>query len=392
MTAAAIRDALAADIRDGRFAAAGRLPGELAHRARFGAARGTVRSALAALRREGLIETRNGAGSFPTPLAARRTGLVGLVIPDCARMAFFGIVRDRMEAIAARAGLRVRFESASAPDPDAAAADILEKARRLVADRAEGVVFRPFLDARHEDANRKIAEIFRNAGTPVVLLDSDIAAPPDRSGFDLVAVNNVNAGRRIAGHLFARGYRRVAFLLGRRGSAPNANWRNRLFGLAGELALRGAGRAVRTLRFDPEDLPALARAMRGPDRPDAIVCGNDEAAAALLAALARIGLLAPRDVGVVGFDDLECSRTSSPPLTTVRQPAGLLAREAIRALLARIRHPEAIPSETFLPAPLVARESTEKRRASARKRTPGTRDGARTPTCRPRGVRESPGT
>lgn len=358
MTSREIRQTLEGDIRGGRFAGAGKLPSEALLCRRFSVARGTVRDALAALQREGLIEKRNGAGSFLTRLAERRTGLVGLVIPDYGRFSFFADIRARIERLARRLNFQVRMVETGETDLAGALDDIRQKVRGLAADRAEGVIFRPFVASRGEKANREIAGMLQEAGTPLVLLDQDIAQPPERSEFDLVAVNNVSAGRRIAGHLHLRGYRRVAFLMGRRQNGPNANWDSRLFGLAGELALRNVEEVVRTLRFDPRDEAALKRAMRSPRRPDAIVCGNDEEAAALLASLKALGYGVPGDVGVVGFDDLECSRASSPPITTIRQPVEQIAATAFKTLLARIRYPGNDPRETFLPAPLVAREST----------------------------------
>ncbi len=358
VTSREIRRTLEGDIRGGRFAETGRLPSEAQLCRRFCVARGTVRDALAALQREGLIEKRNGAGSFLTRLADRRTGLIGLVIPDFARFSFFADAMARIGHFAQRLNFQVRLVATDETDSAKALDDMLQKARKLVEDRAEGVIFRPFVAKRGEAGNREIARVFQEAGTPIVLLDQDIVQPPERSEFDLVAVNNVNAGRRIAGHLFARGYRRVAFLMGSRRPGANANWNNRLFGLAGEFALRDAGEVVRTLRFGADDEAALSRTMRSPQRPDAIVCGNDESAVALLKSLKSLGFRVPEDVGIVGFDDLECSRLSSPPITTIRQPVEQIAAMAFKTLLARIRYPANNPRETYLHAPLVIRDST----------------------------------
>ena len=358
MTGKDIRKALEGDIRSGKFTKTGKLPSEAQLCRRFGVARGTVREALAALQREGLIEKRNGAGSFLTRLAERRTGLIGLVIPDYVRFSFFADVKDRIEHLARRLKFNVRLVSTDKTNTADAIDDILPHVRSLVADKAEGVIFRPFVASKDENGNREIASLLQEAGVPLVLLDQDIVQPPERSEFDLVAVNNVNAGRRIAGHLFAHGYRRVAFLMGRRGFDPNANWNNRLFGLAGELALRNADEVVRTLRFRPDNTAALLRAMSSPQRPDAIVCGNDESAVALLASLKSLGFKVPEDIGIVGFDDLECARLSSPQITTIRQPVQQIAEMAFKTLLARIRYPQNSPRETYLQAPLVIRDST----------------------------------
>ena len=141
----------------------------------------------------------------------------------------------------------------------------------------------------------------------------------------------------------------------------NANWRNRLFGLAGELALMGCEESVRRLDFSPDDESAVASLMRSRKRPDAIVCGNDEHAARLVKTLVSLGRRIPGDVAVVGFDDMEIARSTTPPLTTVSQPVRKLAATAFKSLLARIRYPNNDPREILLDARLVVRRSTDAR-------------------------------
>ena len=103
---------------------------------------------------------------------------------------------------------------------------------------------------------------------------------------------------------------------------------------------------------------ALRKALDGANAPDAIVCGNDETAVRLLGSLRQLGRRVPEDVAVVGFDDIPMAATADPPLTTIRQPTGEIARTALRALFARIRYPNAEPREINVSAKLVARAST----------------------------------
>ena len=220
------------------------------------------------------------------------------------------------------------------------------------------MIFRPHLDPLCTECNLEILHLFQNTETPVVLIDSDVATPPERSACDLVAVDNIAAGRRIAAHLLDSGRRRIAFLMSGLSIGSNANWSNRLFGLAGEIAVQGIDDGVQTLRFMPNDASALAALFRSRKRPDAIVCGNDETACCLIETLAAIGKRIPDDVAVVGFDDDSCARASVPPLTTIRQPTPLIAKTALKTLLARIRYPNNDPREILLDAPLIARAST----------------------------------
>ena len=357
MTGRDIYEKLMREIAVGKFAKDGKLPSESELGKALKASRMTVRGALAELQRQGLIEKRNGAGSFLTRRALRKSGLIGLVIPNFESFEFFSDIKDELDRHCKRLHYNVRLVFTRERDHEAAVRDIRRKVRELAVARAEGVIFRPYVSEEFAAANREVVHICQRAEISVVLIDSDITRPPERSDCDLVAVNNIDAGRRIADHLHQRGYRQIAFLGEHRGNFRNANWDNRLFGLAGELALLGSSNGVRTLDFAPTDARALASVLRGISRVDAIVCGNDECAATLLSTLHKIGKRVPEDVAVIGFDDIALARTTVPPLTTISQPVRKIAATAFKSLLARIRYPNNDPREIFLTAPLVPRRS-----------------------------------
>ena len=340
------------------FAPECRMPGEPELCRRFGTARNTVRQALALLQSEGLIEKRKCKGTFITKRAARKTGVIGLLVPDYASSAFFSSLKSELAKCAAKFGYRIQLETADPEIRSDAAKGTRNAARRLAVQRVEGVIFRPHLEENLLCSNNEVLRIFRNSETPVVLIDSDVSPRPDRSDCDLVAVDNVSAGRRIAAHLLDSGRRKIAFLMSGVEIGSNANWENRLFGIAGEVAVRGLDEGVMTLRFPPDDIESLRRLFRSKRRPDAIACGNDRTAAALTESLKVIGKRVPEDVSVTGFDDESFARSSVPPLTTIRQPTALIAKTALKTLLARIRYPQNAPKEILLDAPLVIRKST----------------------------------
>lgn len=358
MTRKEIVGHLLKDIMAGSYSGDGRLPSEAKLSEAFGVSRMTLRGALDELRRQGIIEKRNGSGSFLTKRGFRRSGLIGLVMPDYEAYGFFNDIKKEVERHAARLGYRVALVFTQKSGHEAVVRDMRRKVRKLAAARAEGVIFRPFVSEEMSMTNREMVRILQNAEIPTVLIDSDIVRPPGRSECDLVAINNIGAGRQIAAHLHSRGYRRIAFLMQSRNPFANTNWSNRLFGLAGELALLGCEESVRQLDFLPTDERAVNALLRSRKRPDAIVCGNDEQAAHLLLTLGRLGKCVPNDIAVVGFDDLSLARSTPPPLTTISQPVKKLAATAFKSLLARIRYPNNDPREILLDAPLVVRQST----------------------------------
>ena len=332
-----IVERLTKDIMSGAYSESGRLPGEMSLAASFGVSRMTLRAALDELRRQGLIEKRNGTGSFLTKRAYRRSGLIGLVIPDYERFEFFAGIKSEIELHASRLGYVVELAFTAERSNRNIVADIRRKVHHLAKSRAEGVIFRPFVTEEFSAANMEIVDTLRHADIPVVLIDSDIARPPERSDCDLVAIDNIGAGRQIARHLHERNYRHVAFLMENGNPFANANWSNRLFGLAGEFALLGCEESVRQLDFAAANARALGALLKSRWKPDAIVCGNDERAGRLMETLVHLGLRIPEDIAVVGFDDIALARSTTPPLTTISPALSLSAKslESIRLYLSR---------------------------------------------------------
>ena len=89
---------------------------------------------------------------------------------------------------------------------------------------------------------------------------------------------------------------------------------------------------------------------------DAIVAANDEMALGAIDALRVRNIRVPRDVAIIGFDDISEARYCTPPLTTIKQPLPQLGRVAIDVLLQRIRG-ETGDDVRVIPAELVVRRS-----------------------------------
>lgn len=343
------------EIKKGTFDKNRPIPGDLELMNRFGVSRGTVRTALGELLHQGLIERRRGAGTFLSRRGMRRTGVIGLLFPDIDSCEYF---RD-VEAELVRYGKRIGYSIETARCCVGNGRDVADEMRRLARKLAtwpvEGVVFRPLINGKFARVNQEVVKIFEHAETPVVLFDSDVENKPKRSACDLVAVNNVDAGRAVAAYLIENGRRRIAFNMVDCVEGKNENLDNRFFGVAGESVMRGLYDGVRPVRIDPSGVSALQKLLRSRWRPDAIVCGNDEIAVKLVEMLKDLSVRIPQDVAVVGFDDVASARQCVPPLTTVRQPSRQIAQALLKTLVFRMRSPHAPPQEIYLESPLVCR-------------------------------------
>ena len=94
-------------------------------------------------------------------------------------------------------------------------------------------------------------------------------------------------------------------------------------------------------------------------RPDitAVFCANDLLAVGALSALAKRGIRVPEDIGIVGFDDSELARHTSPPLTTMRIYSRDMARSAVKRVLERLEGGALPPVRLEYPIDLIVRES-----------------------------------
>ena len=353
-----VRDWLFDEIKKGSFDRGHALPGDLELMERFGVSRGTVRAALVELQHRGLIVRRRGMGTFLSKMGERRSGVIGLLFPEIDACEYFKDVEYELVRYGKRLGYAIEVTKCAVENINDVAVEMRCAARAIATRPVEGVVFRPIISEKYAKINQEVVKIFEHAETPVVLFDSDVVRKPHRSACDIVAVNNVDAGRRVAEYLIESGRKRIAFLTVDCVAGGNENMNNRFFGVSGESIVRGLRDGVRPVDIDPADESALKRLFRSRWRPDAFVCTNDEVAVRLVQSLQAINLSVPDDVAVVGFDDVACARQSVPPLTTVRQPSRQIAQALLKTLVFRIRRPDAPPQEIYLESPLVCRGTT----------------------------------
>ena len=204
---------------------------------------------------------------------------------------------------------------------------------------------------------RDVLAGLRGTGFPFVVVDPRTALPSD-----VAAVSAAHlAGARLATeHLLRLGHDRIAAITGPR------NWiaaDERLLGYRAALAAAG--------KLAPEGLiqaggePTIAHGLAAarvlldvPEPPTAIVAFNDKMAIGAMQAAAERGLNVPRDLSVIGFDDLELSRVVTPQLTTVRQPLEEMARLGVQLLLRLIGEREIETLHVELATELVVRAST----------------------------------
>lgn len=103
---------------------------------------------------------------------------------------------------------------------------------------------------------------------------------------------------------------------------------------------------------------AVTSILAGKERPDAFFCVSDVFAAAAIKAIQNAGLSVPRDISVVGFDNIDLSRMTVPSITTIRQPSFQMGLQACDLLINLVENPSASTKHVLLNTELIVRDST----------------------------------
>ena len=301
----------------------------------------TERVVRAAMRDLGYVYNR-GAASLRNP----QTRIVGMVINDLSNPFFAEL------AIGIERALRT---SGYIPFMANTAESLLRQAevvRSMREHGASGVILCPTMDT-DADEMASLAAL----GIPLVLAIRRIPG----AKVSLVASDNRGGAEQAARRLLALGHRRIAFI---GGVSPMGVRQDRLAGLDDAFTARG-------LALDPSHVieapptkkggfDAMMRLLARPDRPTATLCFNDVVAIGAMLALAREGMMAGRDMAVIGFDDTSEARQMSPALTTVSVGSGDLGERAGQMLLRQIERTADGPETYVGEARLVVRESCGK--------------------------------
>ena len=359
-----IFETLRGEILSGKYNPREKFPSEEQLRRRFKTSRSTLRLALLHLKECSMIETRNGSGTFLSSTARNMSGRLGLIVPHIAEGELSPPICAGIEKSASENGYSLLFGDASSTDPKTRASRAIALAKDYIAQNVAGVFLEPIeLVDNAFQVTKSIIDIFKKLHIPIVLLDRDIVSPPQRSEYDLVSIDNVQIGYRLATHLIDRGAEHICFFA-RPGSAPTVQLR---FQGAREAALdhRPAQSKVRICLAEPTDVAVVGKLLSGRNPPDAFLCANDLTAVSLMKTLETLGKEVPRDILVTGIGDVKVAATSMPPLTTVRQPCGEIAKAAVAVMLQRLRNPSLPPRQILLDSPLIVRQSTTRRRRQA---------------------------
>lgn len=276
-------------------------------------------------------------------LASNRSRTIGAVFPTVNNEIFAAAINALEDALFSAGYTLVLSVSKYSLDTEAI------QVRRLIERGIDGLVL---------VGNDHAAETYALADQARLPFVSLLSYDPN-SGRSNIGILNRDRGRAAVEHLISLGHFQIGMICGF--TAENDRARGRYQGFKDALVDRGLRPYRDAVVEKPYTIEAGREALRelveGDRLPDALVCGNDVLALGVLLEAQSRGLDVPRDLSIVGFDDLPLARHFRPALTTIAVPVAAAGQHAGTALVAAIAASRPVDS-LCLEAPLLVRGST----------------------------------
>jgi LacI family transcriptional regulator/LacI family repressor for deo operon, udp, cdd, tsx, nupC, and nupG len=200
--------------------------------------------------------------------------------------------------------------------------------------------------------DQRLKDIIKN-GLPVVCVDRGLTG----IDVDIVWVNNEESSFNAVSHLVKSGYKRIAYISGL-SSIPSSRMRENGYRRVLESNKLLYPELIKYGNSSYESgLVLCAELLDMSNPPDAIFTGNNLITLGALETIHKYKKEIPKDVAIIGFDDMFWSSSLNPPLTAVRQPAYEIGKRAGELLIQRINDPQRPCIQMTLNAELMVRSS-----------------------------------
>jgi DNA-binding LacI/PurR family transcriptional regulator len=197
-------------------------------------------------------------------------------------------------------------------------------ARQMIQRRVDGVAILTF------GGEELLIDVFQRRDVPVFAVDTHCPA----SSIATARIDYEHGIRQAVQHLAALGHERIAFVSGpaqlRTAAMRKSAFRQCMKEINLETPPYMYAEGDHTMKAGMHAMSVLAAL---PDRPSAVVCSNDMTAIGVMRQAFELCLEIPRQLSVIGFDDIRLAQFMIPPLTTVQMSQIEIARLAFRALL-----------------------------------------------------------
>ena len=283
--------------------------------------------------------------SIARSLKQKSTNVIGLVVNDMSNLFFLEIIRG-IETELKNSGYNLLVCNS-----DTNVEMELECLKMLEKRQIDGVIL--------IGMNMPVSHIEKiKTDFPIVLMERE----PGKTNLDSVRIDNKVGAYAAVSHLIQQGHTRIAHITGPGIAAMAVERKEAYIECMRDHGLKVLPQYIVSGNYKLESgYAGMQSLMALEDRPTAVFCANDYMAMGALRYLMEQGYKVPRDVALVGYDDIMVARMVTPPLTTVRQPVWELAGVATRLLIERIEHKDNMPEEgqtVIMQSKLVVRASS----------------------------------
>lgn len=344
-------------ILKGDFSSGSLLPTEQTLAQQYSVSRPTIAKVYNKLQEEGYISKKKGLGTIVKYSGSKLTYTFGLLLPGAGESEIFSIINDQLLKESEKGRFNCLWEGATASSAEIRKSLIETCCDSYIQKKVDGIFLSPL--ERVPDAsilNLRICQKIKDANIPLVLIDRDILEFPQRSGFDVVCLDNFNSGCLMAQHLIDQGCSVIHFFY-RPDSASSVLMR--LSGVR-DTVLKNKLKFNEENVFcaNPESLEAVRKIKYTPGKTG-IICANDATAAVLMSSLDALGIKIASDVLICGYDDMKYSMHLKYSLTSFRQPCEEIAKVSLELLMRRLKNKNSMPLTVNLAGQIIVRESSQ---------------------------------
>jgi LacI family transcriptional regulator len=278
-------------------------------------------------------------------LVSGRSRLFGLIVSEITNP-FFPEIVEAFENIAVQHNYEILLTS-TVHDPKRMEVSV----RRMLERRVDGVAVMTF------GMEELLLEDLKLRKVPLVFVD----VGPPRPWVSNIRIDYLYGIRQAVQHLVALRHERIAFITGPLRLKSAMARKEAFLRSLGEIGLVADARLIVEGDHTTEGgMAAATELLRSPIKPTAVLCSNDMTAIGVMRKCYEQRIVIPRDLSLVGFDDIRLAGFVLPPLTTVQMSQAELSRLAFNALLADVKRETPAPNGTeyVLKTNLVLREST----------------------------------
>jgi LacI family transcriptional regulator len=280
-------------------------------------------------------------------LSARRSNMIGLVVPKIAHFFFGSVIEGIYNAAFSNNYETILTVSQENPDRER------QHLQTLVSMRVDGII----ISVSQGTRDVEIFQWIRKLGVPLLFVDRRPTPAPE--GFSSVLVDDKGGTFKAIEHAISIGYRKIGCI----GGDTRINiGKERTAGF--EAAMKAHGVPVEKRWIIPGGFSketgydAVLKLHAERQLPELIFAMTYPVALGVYEAVKELGLSIPQDVDVICFGDSDVSRVISPALSCVRQPSYELGSKAVEMMLNILAHPELTHEQHLvLPADLIVRET-----------------------------------